>query len=191
MTQRVLNVGSGDSLYLPPIYRGWEQVRLDIDPAVKPDVVCDAKEMRRLKGNEYDSVFCSHTLEHFYRHEVPGVLAGLAHVLKPDGFVYVTVPDLQAVMEAVVKGGRDIDETWYQSNGGPISFHDVLYGWSKQMAHGNLYYAHHTGFSAKGLAKAMRAVGMVKVLTACDGSSIHAYGFKSKPSKAMLKRLGI
>jgi predicted SAM-dependent methyltransferase len=42
-------------------------------------------------------VYCSHNLEHYYHHEVPRVLAGSLHVLKPHGFAEIRVPDVEAV----------------------------------------------------------------------------------------------
>ncbi len=190
--KRVLNVGGGASRELPPIYRGWEQTLLDVDPNVEPDVCLDAKEMTSLPAAQYDSVFSSHTLEHFYGHEVPLVLRGFWHVLRPSGFAHVSVPDLQTLMECVVGGNREIDETWYRCGGGSITFLDVLYGWSKPISKGNLFYAHHTGFTARSLTKALRAAGFKSPLTAVDGAgNLHAYGFKRKPDARTLQRLGI
>ena len=176
---------------MPQIYRGWEQDLLDIDPAVKPDIVCDAKKMRSLPAGKYDAVFCSHNLEHFHKHEVSAVLSGFMHVLRRDGFAHIAVPDMKALFECVVKGNRDIDDTWYVSSGGPITFHDVIYGWGKQISQGNSYYCHKTGFSEKSLGKALRKAGFVKVFTASDGSSLHAFAFRSKPSKAQLQKVGV
>jgi hypothetical protein len=187
----VLNVGGGAGRELPPIYKGWEQDLLDIDPEVKPDVCCDAKEMRKLKSAKYDAVYCSHNLEHFYRHDVPVVLGGMHHVLKDTGFAHISVPDVIALMEAVVKGNRDIEDTWYPIPGSAISFHDVLYGWNKVMAQGNLYYAHKCGFSEKSLGKALRAAQFRSVHVARDGMNLHAFAFKTKPTEAKLRSLGI
>ena len=55
---RVLNVGGGTNRQLPKQYAGWEQDVLDIDPNVKPDILCDAKLMRKLPAAKYDAVFC-------------------------------------------------------------------------------------------------------------------------------------
>jgi predicted SAM-dependent methyltransferase len=189
MVMRVLNVGGGASRNLPPIYRGWEQELLDIDPAVRPDIVCDARKMRTLPAQKYDAVYCSHALEHFYKHEVPAVLDGFQHVLKNDGFAHVAVPNMTALFTAV--RGRDIDETWYMSNGGPISFHDVIYGWGRQVEQGNAYYAHKTGFTEKSLGKALRAAGFVKAMTAVDEGNLFAFAFKAKPTTTQLRRLGL
>lgn len=187
---RVLNVGGGAGRDLPPTFKTYKQDLLDIDPAVRPDIVCDAKKMRTLPAARYDAVYCSHTLEHFYKHEVPQVLAGFLHVLKPSGFANIAVPDMRSLFKAVAN--RDIDETWYRTPGGPISFHDVIYGWGAQVRQGNVYYCHKTGFTEKSLAKALRASGFASVMTAVDeGANLHAFAFKAKPSREKLKGLGL
>jgi hypothetical protein len=185
---RVLNVGGGGR-DLPPMFKGWDQTLLDIDPAVKPDLVCDAKDMHKLPSGKYDAVYTSHMLEHFYRHDVPSVLGGFSHVLKPTGFAYVIVPDLGQVLASMKD--RDILDTLYMTSGGAVTFHDVLYGWNKVMAQGNLFFAHKCGFTEQSLSKAMLR-SFAKVYTAPDGSfNLHAYGFKQAPKKELLKRLGV
>ena len=188
---RVLNVGGGTNRQLPKQYTGWEQDVLDIDPHVKPDILCDAKLMRKLPAATYDAVFCSHNLEHFHKHEVPQVLGGFQHVLKSTGFAHIAVPDLLALMETVVTQHKDIDDTWYIPPAGPISFHDVLYGWGKQIVQGNHYFCHKTGFSEKSLTKALKQARFTKVYTASDGCNLYAFAFKSKPTKAQLQRAGV
>ena len=188
---RLLNVGSAGSRDAPTIYSGWEQDTLDIDPNVKPDIVCDARQMRTLPSAKYDGVYCSHTLEHFFKHEVPAVLSGFLHVLKPSGFAQIAVPNMGALFAAVAD--KDIDETWYVSMGGDqISFHDVIYGWGKQVAQGNQFYCHKTGFTEKSLTKACAKSGFKTILSAADAvGNLHAFAFKGKPSKGRLQRLGL
>ena len=101
---RILNVGGNSKeIALPEIYNDWEQVFLDIDPSVNPDVLCDARELFTLEAATYDGIYCSHNLEHYYRHEIPKVLTGFAHVLKKDGFVHIRVPDMTSVLKAFVE----------------------------------------------------------------------------------------
>jgi ubiquinone/menaquinone biosynthesis C-methylase UbiE len=162
---KVLNVGGGGSRELPPQYDGWTHHILDIDPAVKPDVCCDALEMKKLPAGSYDAIFCSHNLEHFYQHDVPTVLNGFMHVLKPNGTVEVHVPNLNNLIDSMTKGTKrkDINDTWYNAPSGPVTFHDVLYGWSQAMKKGNLFYAHKCGFTAKSLHKALANAGFIKI----------------------------
>lgn len=187
----LLNVGSANSKDVPSLYRLWQQDSLDIDPEVKPDIVCDAREMRRLPPSHYDAVYCSHCLEHFHRHEVSRVLEGFAHVLKPTGFTHVIVPNMQAVFDTLVHGKRDLHDTFYISAGGPITFHDVIYGWGKQVSTGNQYYCHKTGFTERSLAKALKSHFKV-VMTATDHvGNLYAFAFKQKPSRERMRLLGI
>jgi predicted SAM-dependent methyltransferase len=190
MTHKVLNVGGGGSRNLPTIFKGWDQVLLDIDSDVRPDIVCDAKKLRGLPPGQYDAVYSSHSLEHFYKHELPTVLGGFLHVLRPSGFAHITVPDMDCLFEQV--RGKDIDDIWYKAGINSISFHDVIFGWGKMVAGGNAYYSHKTGFTQKSLGKAMRSAGFVSVMIAPDGiGNLFAFGFKHKPSNDKLRRLGI
>lgn len=185
----LLNVGSGGGREVPAIFRSWKQHTLDIDPACKPDIVCDAKRLATLK-TRYDAIYCSHNIEHFYKHEVPVVLSGMLHVLKPDGFAYLTCPDFDALLEAI--RGRDIDDTWYKVPSGSISFHDVLFGWGRQVAAGNQYYCHRTAFTGKSLGRALKSAGFKRVMVASDeAGNLHAYAFKAQPGSKQLKGLGL
>lgn len=189
MNKKVLNVGGGPSRDLPPEYAGWDQQLLDIDPAVKPDIVCDARKMSALPAAKYDAIFCSHTLEHFHKHEVPEVLRGFLHVLKADGFAQIAVPDMAELFELVRT--RDIDDVWYVSPGGPITFHDVIYGWGRQVERGNLFYCHKTGFTERSLSQALSRSGFKDIRTARDSGNLHAFAFKTKPKPSVLRTLGV
>ncbi len=72
----VLNVGGNSkAIALPPQYAGFEHLLLDIDPSGSPDIVCDARELATLDAGQSDAVYCSHNLEHYYRHDVHLALA--------------------------------------------------------------------------------------------------------------------
>jgi len=181
--KRVLNVGGGSKdIPLPPQYAGFEQVLLDIDPAGQPDVCCDARELATLDAAQFDAVYCSHNLEHYHRHEVHEVLAGFRHVLKPGGFAHIRVPDIQAVMKSVVERGLDLEDTLYDSPAGPISVLDVVYGLGRQIeASGQDFYAHKTGFSNRGLTRALERAGFARSFSALGNLEINALAFPGEP----------
>lgn len=181
--RRFLNVGGHRrSVPVPRIYDGWENVLLDIDPAARPDILCDARELTRLKRAEYDAVYCSHNLEHFYRHDVPRVLAGFLHVLKADGFAHIRVPDLGEVMRRSVQDGIDIDDALYTSPAGPITVGDVIYGYAREIEQsGNDFFAHKTGFTEKSLTATLQRCGFAYVFSATENLEVFAYAFREKP----------
>ena len=167
---KVLNVGGG-SRTLPEEFYGWHQDLLDIDPSVSPDICCSAVDLFHLPPKTYDAINCSHNLEHVYRHEVPRVLIGFRHVLKDDGFAKIDVPNLGTAMEGAIKHG--LEAIWYYgANGVPITYHDVIYGWSIQVGLGNEFYAHKTGFTETSLFNALLMAGFQDVQMATDGLNL-------------------
>ena len=181
--RKVLNVGGNSKeIQIPEAFGGWQHVMLDIDPAVRPDVVCDARNLATLKGSEYDAVYCSHNLEHYFHHDVSRVLAGFLHVLKDDGFAYIRVPDMAELMRTVVRDGRDIEDVLYQSPAGPIAVIDVIYGLRTEIASsGNDFFAHKTGFTRKSLAAALRLAGFQFVFSRTGNLEVTAVAFKNQP----------
>ena len=104
-----------------------------------------------------EAVFSSHNIEHLYPHEVPIALAEFHRVLKPDGFVLLTCPDLQSVCARVAND--QLTDAAYQSGMGPITPLDILYGHRASMKAGNLYMAHRCGFTKKVLASSLSVAG--------------------------------
>jgi SAM-dependent methyltransferase len=184
--KRLLNVGGGDkTIPLPPQYAEFEQCLLDIDPKGSPDILCDARKLFTLEAGRFDAVYCSHNLEHYYRHDVPKVLAGFMHVLKDGGFAHILVPDIMEVMRATLDRGLDIDDVLYQSPAGPIIVLDVLYGYSVEIQRsGQDFYAHKTGFSRTSLLKALGGAGFSKTYSRAENFEIDALAFKGVPDQA-------
>ena len=179
-----MNVGGGSkAIPIPPHYEGWEHVLLDVDPAQKPDVVGDARELAKLPADLYDAVYCSHNLEHYWRHDLSRVLAGFAHVLRAHGFAEVAVPDMKAVFKEVLEKGLDVESVLYESDAGPITVNDVIYGHGRQIAMtGNDFYAHKNGFTQGSLARALRAADFQWVFMGSGPYEIRALAFKQAPS---------
>jgi SAM-dependent methyltransferase len=185
---RVLNVGGNSKeIPLPPYYGNWRHDLLDIDPKGKPDVVCDARELSTLAASQYDAVYCSHNLEHYYKHDGPKVLKGFLHVLKPDGFAEIRVPDMHSLMKQVIESNLDIEDILYQAPGGPISVCDVIYGWAKEIeTSGQDFYAHKTGFTARSLRALLLRAGFssVYVFVTEEIMEVKAFAFKREPTAA-------
>lgn len=181
--KKVLNVGGNNkAIPLPPQYAGFEHVLLDIDPKGSPDIVCDARNLASLEAGQFDAVYCSHNLEHYYRHDVPRVLAGFLHVLKDKGFAQIQVPNIDGVMRVTIERGLDIDDVLYHSASGPIMVLDILYGYSVEIERsGQEYYAHKTGFTQKSLLKALQKAGFEKIYSGVGDLEINALAFKGMP----------
>lgn len=195
MTPRVLNVGGGSKkIVLPPHYDGWEHHLLDIDPAGQPDFTCDAREMASLPAASYDAIWCSHNLEHYWRHDLPRVLAGFTHVLKEHGYAEIRVPDMRAVFEEMLKKGMDIDDVLYESSVGPITINDVIYGYGAQIEKSGLdFYAHKNGFTPNTLGEALKKAGFNGIFIGAGAGTFElvALAFLNGPTDEQASRFGI
>lgn len=191
--KKVLNVGGNNkAIPLPSVYAGWDHVLLDIDPRGNPDVVCDARELTTQPAATYDSVYCSHNLEHYYHHDARKVLAGFRHVLRPEGFALVRVPDMMALFRTTLDKGLDIDDVLYQSPAGPITVRDFIYGLGGQIeSSGNDFFAHKTGFSPKSLVAILRGCGFPFIYLGANNLEINAFAFSQMPGDEIVRQLGL
>lgn len=145
----------------------WEELRLDIDESVNPDIVGTMTDMSAVASESVDAIFSSHNIEHLYPHEIPVALKEFLRVLKPDGFAVITCLDLQSVC-ALVAADKLI-EAAYTSPAGPIAPLDILYGHRPALARGNLFMAHRCGFTQKVLDGTLRASGFQTTASICRG----------------------
>ncbi len=164
----VLNVGCGYRLRqkLHPHFHGreWREIRLDLDPAVEPDILCSIIDMSPVQ-----------------RHEVPLALAEFIRVLKPHGLLLLTLPDLRQVAQFVAEDR--LEDQAYMSLSGPITPLDMIFGHTASLAHGNPFMAHRTGFTARTLHKVLIEAGFAEITLRQGGSfDLWATAYKPTPS---------
>ncbi len=170
----------------------WQEVRLDIDASVNPDIIGTMTDMSALADASIDAIFSSHNIEHLYPHEIPTALKEFLRVLRPDGFIVITCPDLQEVCRLVAEDR--LLEPAYSSPAGPISPIDILYGFRSSIAKGNLYMAHRCGFTQSVLAKTLHAAGFSSV--ACNRRNhphydLYAVATKDDMNQTDLQKLAL
>ncbi|ARR52699.1 hypothetical protein HY78_04175 [Rhizorhabdus wittichii DC-6] len=186
----VLHVGCGSATIkkmTPGFQQGWREIRFDINPDVRPDIIGTTTDMKAVADGSVDAVYSSHNIEHVYAHQVEQVLCEFRRVLKPDGFLVVTCPNIQPVAEFVAKGR--LTEPLYTSPAGPISALDILYGHGKAIRNGEEYMAHRTAFTADTLGTAMRAAGFGTTGIRKRGLDLWAIGVAAASAKDVVIRL--
>ena len=153
MTKTFLHVGCGQSYksQTTSVFNTaeWNEVRLDIDPNCHPDITCSMYDMDTIEDNTYDAIYSSHNIEHVFPHEVIDTLIEFRRVLKDDGFLILTCPDIKAVCERIGEG--KISERLYNSPAGDIYPLDILYGHRSSIASGHEHMAHKNGFTSESL----------------------------------------
>jgi SAM-dependent methyltransferase len=172
----VLNVGCGypssQGLHRSFQRPEWHELRLDINPAVNPDVLCSMTDMHPIATGTIDAIWSSHNLEHLHRHEVPIALGEFKRVLRPSGQLLLTLPDLQRLAELVASDG--LEDEAYSSPAGPITPLDMIYGHTPSLARGNQHMAHKTGFTARTLRQLLIDAGFAGVALQRDGFALWA-----------------
>jgi ubiquinone/menaquinone biosynthesis C-methylase UbiE len=180
--KRLLHVGCGDSKAerLPAMFLdgNWREVRLDIEPAVKPDVVASITDMSMVPSSSFDAVYSSHNIEHLHPHEVAIAIREFARVLVPDGFALILCPDLQSVGVRIAEG--NLHEALYESPAGPVAPIDIVFGHRGELEKGHLHMAHRTGFTQRSLAEHLIENGFTQasVQRQAEHYSLLALGFR-------------
>ncbi|KGG27068.1 MULTISPECIES: class I SAM-dependent methyltransferase [unclassified Prochlorococcus] len=137
--------------------KDWQEIRLDIDESVRPNLVGTMTDLSAVENQSVDAIFSSHNIEHLYPHDVSIALGEFKRVLKIDGFILINCPDLQEVCKLIAED--KLTDPAYVSTSGPIAPIDILYGHRAAMQKGNLYMAHRCGFTKKVLQSTLTAAG--------------------------------
>jgi SAM-dependent methyltransferase len=160
----------------------WTELRFDIDETVEPDIVGTMTDMSSVPDAFVDAIFSSHNIEHLYAHEVSLALNEFFRVLKPDGFVVITCPDLKSVCALIAED--KLTEPAYESAAGPIAPIDILYGLRSSLAQGNLYMAHRCGFTEKVLNGTLYAAGFSIVASSSQPADFELWALASKSPRS-------
>jgi len=169
----------------------WKEIRFDIDKNVKPDLEGTLTDMSLVKTGSVDAVYSAHNIDHIYPHEVRIALKEFYRVLKDDGIVVITCPDLQSICEAVVND-KLLEPLYESEEGHPISPIDILYGWRMPIAQGNEYMAHKGGFTYSALNSSFFEAGFKARYGGrmpVNGGELFLVAFKQKKSEEEIKKI--
>ena len=188
-----LHVGCGD--YTKSQTKGfnndnWKEIRLDIDSAVKPDVVGSSTDMSLIETASVDAVYSSYNLDHIYPHEVPIALKEFYRVLNVDGIAIVRCPDIQTVCEKIAQD--KLLEVLYESDAGPIYPIDVIYGHRWYIKNGNEYMAKKVGFTYSALDASFAEAGFKTRYGGrmpFSGGELNIVAFKQKIPEKEVKKI--
>lgn len=161
----LLHVGCGqaDITGLPGGFQeGFREIRVDLDTEACPDLIASFADLSVVPNRSVDAVFNSHTIEHLYWFEVPQALAECRRVLRKDGLLVITCPDLQAAAQMIAEDR--IDETAYLSPAGPITPFDIVYSYRPFVLRAPQTMSHKCGFTLRTLDAAVREAGFAATI---------------------------
>lgn len=135
-------------------------LRVDARKIVNPDVISDFKYLP-FKSETAEEIYASHILEHCSKEETFSVLKDWLRVLKPDGKVSITVPNLEWACLQVANGNMTED------------VYKVFYGGQDYREN-----FHNCGFTPKSLKNLLIVTGFHSVSVDIQYYNINAKGRK-------------
>ena len=159
----LVNAGCGPiGARLPALFDDWQELRVDVDPAVKPNIVASITDLSAIPSRSANAVWSAHCIEHLFAHDVARALAEFHRVLADDGFACIIVPDLQAIAQYI--GSDRLHETIYQSAAGPVTAHDMIYGLGSAIARGSTSMAHRCGFTPTVMLETLKQLPFAEIV---------------------------
>jgi SAM-dependent methyltransferase len=185
----LLNAGCGraSNLRLPRVFRNWRQIRVDIDPEAEPDLVANVSDLSAIPDRTVDAIWCAHCVEHLFAHEVPLALSEFRRVLRDDGFACIIVPDLQEISHWIASDR--LHETIYESSAGPVTAHDMVWGYGPAIERGATQMAHHCGFTPTLFLERLKEAGFAEIVLRRRKNSLELAGLALQtPSESAERR---
>jgi SAM-dependent methyltransferase len=163
-TKLLVNLGAGPkgSTWMPGMFKDWRELRVDVDPRVEPDIVAEITDLSSIETGSVDGVWASHCIEHLYLFEVRKALGEAHRILADDGFFCMIVPDLQLLAEFITKD--KLHDVIYESPAGPVTAHDVLFGYGPYLQRGISSMAHKCGFTPTLLLNKLQEVPFAEIV---------------------------
>jgi len=168
----VADVGCGHET--PHLGSDIKLVRIDQDPSVKPDILCDIRAIPQGKET-FDVVWSSHVIEHFNTKEIQDLIKEMIRILKIDGELVITVPNIafaaQQILEADKNPRHNSQYAGWQLWGHHVTFEEHEF--------------HRCGFTRHGLLSLLRTIeqlGDITVTVEEDGRDLRARATKKKTS---------
>lgn len=191
--KKALHIGPAKSGTLPHGFPSheWEEYTLDLDPVAKPDILGSMTDMSVIETGSFDGIFTSHTIEHLYPDDVKKAMEECLRVLKPDGFLLLSCPDIQTAAVEIAKG--NLLGTLYESGEGPIAAIDVVFGYRGYftLLDRRDVMTHRTGFTLPVMIHSLESVGFPSVAGKRRLSSYEMWVYASKkalPQDELMKR---
>jgi predicted SAM-dependent methyltransferase len=163
-----LGCGPRDANRFPPLFDGWRELRVDIEAAVEPDILADITNLSQIPSESVDGAWCSHCIEHLHQHQVGPALREIRRILAPGGVACILAPDLQAIARFIV--ADQLHATIYHAPAGPISAHDVVFGYGPDIARGLSHMAHRCGFTPSVLVDCLKAASFEEFVVTRRGN---------------------
>jgi ubiquinone/menaquinone biosynthesis C-methylase UbiE len=167
---KILHAGCGNH---PFPFEWWpagvQEFRYDIDPQHGTEYQGSITDLSQFDDNSFDGVYCAHTLEHLYPHDVQVAVGEFYRVLRPGGHIVLLVPDLEDIRPTedllyMTPCRRTLPNGEVEEFLSRVTGIDLIYGLRVTIVE-TVYMAHHIGFNSTTLAAELKTAGFSRVET--------------------------
>ena len=122
---------------------GWKILNIQKEDGV--DFVGDITNLTQFDDDSIDEIYASHVLEHVGRVEMKNTLKGIYRVLKKNGKLYISVPDLDILCKIFIDKKASLEQKFevmrmiYGGQTDKFDFH--YFGWNTEILANYLNYS--------------------------------------------------
>jgi protein O-GlcNAc transferase len=168
-------------------FLNWNQLIIEMDSGFQSKHNPGLLKLKAIPSESIDAVFSLNNLEYLFPHEIPFILSEFLRVLKVNGYLIVTCPDLKSISEIIADD--NLTEPINNFHDLSITALDLIYGNSKLIAKGELNLAKHCGFTEKVLSGTLKSLGFESIASisrSLPHYDLWAIATKEKKSEAEL-----
>ena len=154
----------------------WYEVKLTFKDNLDVDIYSQDCDLSMIGDEQFDAIWIPHKIDLFFEHEVEAIFKECLRILKTDGEIFITTPDLKLATEKAFRNG--IDSVLYKVNDNEITPLDILYGFRSRIKSGDETVQHKSGYTAPYLAKLMRNCGFLDIRCQRENVKLLAIGYK-------------
>ena len=117
------------------VKKGWKILNIQKNKDV--DFIGNISDLGQFENESIEKIYASHVLEHVKQQEVLKTLKGVHRVLKKNGELYISVPDLDILCKAFIHSNLTLEQRILMMRiifGGQIDKYDFHYfGWNQEI----------------------------------------------------------
>ncbi len=133
----------------------WHEVRLSFNKNIKADVTAKIGDLSLFEDQQFDAIWFPNKIDRLFAYEVDGFLKECHRILKYDGCILLTTPNIKEAARKIYKEG--IDQVLYKTNSGyEITPMDIVFGFGEDIKSGKEDIVHNSGFTPVYLLKRVK-----------------------------------
>jgi SAM-dependent methyltransferase len=154
----------------------WRMFHLDNTEETRPEIISSYTSLESVGDGVFDAVCITDLAQRLFVYEAMQMFRAAKRVLKEDGFIFISVPDVYVVAEHIIKAG--LEGAMYTTvDKIPIRPYDYLYGLTSA-AENDPRFNHKSGYVALSLGRKLAEAGFADIKVKRDKNRLYSEAYK-------------